>query len=330
MKAIAYNNTATNLPDFDSNIHNKHNRGYAYETESHFIHFYGQGCGFYIISVGLMVCHKKEGTLADWVTKFFGATNVVNIEYEVGFAVKGVWRPSLYFYEDTFQALGVTENEMRLSENALRLLISKLDELFLFIEPCKGSLNVYSHKTRELLILACTELENFWQNYMPKSKNGKSDRFTTKDYVKLLDRLFLADFEFTINTHDALPSFRPFEKWTAANPTSSLIWYDSYNKTKHNRQTHFSSATLENCINAVIACLIMHCVRYSPFPMFEQNNTFSSLINQNFSARLVNFDPAKVYLYKVHIPERNWYYDRFWDPKAENLILPFEQMEIRY
>lgn len=329
MKAIAYLNTATNLPGFDPNIHKKHTRGYAYETENHFIHFYGDDNFFFIISVGLMICHKKDGTLLDWVKKIFGASNVVDVEYEVGFALKGVWRPSLYYYEDTYQALCVTENEMRLSENAMRLLISKLDELFLFIEPCKSSLDTYSHKTRELLILACTELENSWQGYMPKAKIGSRDRFTTKDYVKLLDPLFLADYEFTINTHDALPSFRPFETWTAASPTASLIWYDAYNKTKHNRQTHFSSASLENCINSVIACLIMHCVRFSPFPMFEQNNTFSSLINQHFSARLVNFDPSKVYLYKVEIPDKNWFYDRFWNPKRENLNLLFQHIELK-
>jgi len=37
--------------------------------------------------------------------------------------------------------------------------------------------------------------------------------------------------------------------------------------------------------------------------MFEQNNTFSSLINQHFDAEFVNCDPTTFYLHEFTFPE---------------------------
>ena len=38
-------------------------------------------------------------------------------------------------------------------------------EIFEYIEADINGLKFYIHKTRELLILACTEVENQWQHY---------------------------------------------------------------------------------------------------------------------------------------------------------------------
>lgn len=324
MVGITYRNTITTLPNWVKTLHIENPLGYAYETETHFVHFYGRDKGFYIISIGLTVIEKKEGTLIDWVKRVFGAEEIENLELEVGHSTKGVWRPSLYFYEDTYQALGVTENEMRLSEYSLRLLIQKLDEIFLYIEPDVLSLNTYSHKTRELLILACTEVENFWQYYMNQSSQKPIGRnYTTKDYVKLLDKLYLNDFEFTLKTYSTISAIRPFENWNSSAPTTTLTWYDAYNKTKHDRDTHFSQATLINCINAVVANLIMHCVKFSPFPMFEQTNIFSSLIKQHFEAKFLNCNPKSFYIHKLQIPQDTRSDIFVFDSRKNKFNVPF-------
>lgn len=304
MKGITYRNTKTTLPNWVDNIHIEHPRGYAYETESHFVHLYGTQRDFYVVSIGLTAIEKKEGTLHDWVVKTFGADDIREMNNKVGHSIKGVWRPSLYYDNDTYQALDVSENEMRLSENSLRLLVQKLDEIFLYIEPSHSSLATYSHKTRELLILACTEVENFWKYFMVKAecKPLNKRNYTTKDYVKLADKLFLKDYEFTLKTYSSIPSIRPFKSWDVEVPTGSLLWYDAYNKTKHDRDKHFADATLIHCINAVVANLIMHCVRFSPLPMFEQTNTFSSLINQHFEASFAECDTSTFYLPIINIP----------------------------
>ena len=325
MTGITYKNTKTTLPRWETTVHNDFPRGYAYETDTHFVHMYGQNRGFYTISIGLTAIEKKDGTLTDWVTKVFGAQDIRPLKLEIGHAIDSVWRPSLYYYDDTFQALNVTATEMRFAEQALRLLIERLDDILLYIEPDAAGLNTYSHKTRELLILACTEVENFWKSYINKAGvtpiNGRI--FTTKDYVKLVDKLHLKDFEFGLKTYSTVPPLRPFENWNSASPTASLPWYDAYNKTKHDRGTYFSQSTLLNCMNAVVANLIMHCVKFSPFPVFEQPNTFSTLINQHFEAKFLSCDPGTFYLHKIELP-KNTREDLFiLDPKQSKFTLPF-------
>lgn len=325
MNGLTYCNTKTTLPGWVDTVHNDHQRGYAYETNTHFVHMYGRDTGFSVISIGLTAIEKKQGNLNDWVIKTFGAQDIQPLNLTIGHAIDGVWRPSLYYSADTFQALNVEENEMRLSEQALRLLVEKMDEILLYIEPDSASLNTYSHKTRELLILACTELENFWMSYMKKSGvqplNGRT--FTTKDYVKLKDKLHLKEFEFELKTYSSVPLLRPFEQWDDANPTATLPWYEAYNKTKHDRSAYFSLSTLLNCINAVVANLVMHCVKYSPFPMFEQSNAFSSLINQHFKAKFFRCNPQTFYLHKIDLPPSTRGDLFVFDPREYKYTIPF-------
>lgn len=304
MKGLTYRNTKTTIPNWINTLHIDQPRGFAYESDNHFIHIYSNDKGFYIISIGLTAIEKKKGDLRDWVRNRFGAEDIKELNLEVGHSLDGVWRPSLYFYEDTFQALNVTKLEMRLSEQALRLLVERLDEILLYIEPCEESLSTYSHKNRELLIISCTELENFWKSYFLKTNTPAFNKktYTTKDYVKLCEKLHLKEFQFSLKSYPAIPNIQPFKTWNSLSPTASINWYDAYNKTKHDRNTHFNQATLINCINAVVANLIIHCVKFSPFPMFEQSNTFSSLINQHFEAQLVNPDFQTFYLPKIELP----------------------------
>jgi hypothetical protein len=325
MTGITYQNTKTTLPGWVTTVHIDHPRGYGYETDTHFVHMYGRDNGFYVISIGLTAIEKKSGTLTDWVTRVFGAEDIKPLSLDIGHSVDGVWRPSLYYYDDTFQALKVTDAEMRLAEQALRLLIERLDDILLYIEPDAAGLSTYSHKTRELLILACTEVENFWKSYINKAAvspiNGRT--FNTNDYVKLANKLHLKEYEFELKTYSTVPTLKPFENWNSSSPTTSIPWYDAYNKTKHDRAAFFSQATLLNCINAVVANLIMHCVKFSPFPMFEQSNTFSSLIKQHFVAKFGNCDPQTFYMHKIDLPAgtRN---DLFvFDPRKSKYALPF-------
>lgn len=105
MKAITYRNTHTKLPGWVDTVHIEQGLGYAYETDTHFVHLYGVDSKFYIISVGLTAIEKKSGTLEDWVKRVFGAENIQPLKHNVGVSIEGVWRPSLYFYDDTYQAL---------------------------------------------------------------------------------------------------------------------------------------------------------------------------------------------------------------------------------
>ena len=165
----------------------------------------------------------------------------------------------------------------------------------MYIEPDITCLNVYEHKIRELLILACTECESLWTNYM-RLAGDMNHRLTTADYVKLKDKLFLSEYIVNFTNNPFEHSFQPFKDGDEVNQTQSLPWYDGYNKAKHNITDCFSKASLENCIYAIAANIIMFCIRYSPYALIEEQDLCSNLVNEHFSVELVNPDITSFYI----------------------------------
>jgi hypothetical protein len=297
MKALVYRNTKTTLPNWATPLHDDQPRGIAYETANHFVHIYGGGEGLWIISLGLTVTEKKSGLLRDWVERVFGADGIEESVNEVGRTVEGVWRPGLLIEQEILQGLGNTDIERRLAEQALRILVQRLDEILTYIEPTRDGLKTFGHKTRELLILACTEVENIWKNYMNRVGATPAGRdFTTSDYVRLSRPLYLSEFEVSLPLYLDVQAIKPFYGWDALRSTQSLPWYDAYNKTKHDRSTHFNLASVENCISAVAAAVVLFCVRFSPFPLVNGQSTLATLSHQIFSIRLDGYLPNSCYV----------------------------------
>ncbi|HCM9101086.1 TPA: hypothetical protein N5K71_003097 [Enterobacter hormaechei subsp. steigerwaltii] len=303
MRGIYYENTHTNIPGWDPSMHESVPYGYAYETDSHFVHFYGNSCDFNLIAVGLTAIQGKNGTLLDWVQSVFGATNIQPLRNEIGHVIEGIWRPSLRFRGDIQTALKVDSFDRQSSGQALRNLITKLDELFLYIEPSSHGLQAYGHKCRELLILACTEVENHWVSLIKRSNlQNSSGRYVTRDYVRLLNPCLLKEYKISYKNHFGLRDFNPFTGWDSANPTISLTWYDAYNKTKHDRNTSFNYATLENVLDAIAACIVMYCVKYGPYDLTSDNTLLSGAINEHFTISFEGSDRSSYYIPQLTHP----------------------------
>lgn len=302
MPALVYRNTQFNIPRWIP-FTDKQPRGISYETATHFVHFYGTDFGLCVISRGLTVTEAKNGRLEDWVLSVFGGTDIRQATAEPGHTVEGVWRPGLYYDDEILQGLGTTPAELRLAEQALLLLVQRLDELLLFVEPTVQSLEAHSHKARELLILACTEVETSWKHYLRRAGvlepiNG----YTTNHYVRLKEPLFLEEFEVIMPRYGVVPRQRPFSGWSASNPTTSLDWYDAYNKTKHDRLTNFASASLLNCIKATSANIVLFAVRFGPFRLHHGGGTLGALFNQTFSIELNGPNYASFYAPLLSLP----------------------------
>ena len=297
MRAYTYENTITNIPNEKEPIHLTQKYGYGYETDTHFVHFYGQQ-DYYIISVGLTVIEAKSGTFIDWIKNRFGAANVQEMNLDVGNTIEGVWRPSLIYWDDIDKGINITPAELRSQEQALRVLIEKLDEILLFIEPSTDGLESYSHKNRELLILACTEVENQWRVLLNKAQclpiNGNA--FSTQDYVKLLPVSFIGEYQISLKNYSGFVPSKPFYGWDASNPTKSLPWYDAYNRTKHDRDTHFQDAKLKYAIDAVAANIIMYCTRFGALRLLHDTNILAGLIKQIFSIQMIDSDRKTFYI----------------------------------
>jgi hypothetical protein len=260
MKFTAYKNTATANPlNWAFPIHMEFDRGYGYETDTHFVHIYGKSSADWPISPGLCVTQGKKGTLVDWQTHKFGATDHAISMRDVDETVATVWRPGIEHYDDIRNGLKTTDTDRHQALQSIRLLLERLDDLFIYVEPTAYSLQAYSHKSRELLILASTEMENAWARYLREAGavpiNGTA--YATTDYVKLLQPLYLAEYQLTLKAYPSTTPTRPFATWSAAQSTQSLGWYHAYNQTKHDRHTHFDKGTLKHCIDAVAANLVL-------------------------------------------------------------------------
>lgn len=222
----------------------------------------------------------------------------------VGHTVHGVWRPGLYFTDEVLPGLSATTFDLRLAEQALLLLIQRLDELLHFVEPSPGTLQTHSHKARELLILACTEVENTWKAYLRiagVAPHSQGD-FTTKDYVTVLGPLRLAEYQVSLPRYADIPPIQPFHSWSTAQPTKSLPWYDAYNKSKHDRSSYFSEATLWNCLQGVAANIVLFSTRFGPFHLFSGGGTLAAFFNQLFTIELKDCSPSSFYAPKLALP----------------------------
>ena len=142
------------------------------------------------------------------------------------------------------------------AEKQLALLCEDLDSIFSVIEPAPAQGDAYGHRIRNLLLLACTEFEAQCVGILSANNASPIGRhFNTNDYVKLKDAMYLNQYELQLVRFPNWPRLSPFQGWTASSPTQSLTWYDAYNQTKHDRETHFPAATLSQTINAVAACV---------------------------------------------------------------------------
>ncbi len=207
----------------------------------------------------------EQITLHEWVFKTFGDCYPQESSYVPGTYYSRIWRPhgplvTVSDYAPFNQALV-----------ALRILLSKVQELFETVEPVENNKDVYGHKIRELLLLACMEAESSWSAVL-KANNYLGKRWTTKDYVKLKKAMLLDAFKVGITGYDDFIQLLPFKDWDPHNPTVSMPWYEAYNATKHDREGSINHATLEHAITAVGAVVVLFFAQFGwHFPRGEKS-----------------------------------------------------------
>ena len=161
------------------------------------------------------------------------------------------------------------EEALRQTAVATSILIDRMDQLFRVVEPDAANLSVFGHETRNLLLLACMEVEAALRAVL-QANGYAANRFTTSDYVKLLPVLHLSAYELRLSVYPGVPPISPFASWDSACPTQSLPWYDAYNQTKHDREGNFKVATLRHAINAVAGAVILAYAQFGLHPILAQ------------------------------------------------------------
>lgn len=151
-------------------------------------------------------------------------------------------------------------SSMVAAENIYRYL----QEIFNYIDPCQENLEAFGPKLRELLILACTEVEGLWKGVLRANSTKEKGRYSTKDYYTLCELLCLKSWSVYLKDYPDLGQFSPFESWTSEQATQSLVWYESYNAVKHDREKSTNQATLKNVLGAISAIHILLVAQWGP------------------------------------------------------------------
>ncbi|OQV40445.1 hypothetical protein BZ160_14260 [Pantoea vagans] len=158
-------------------------------------------------------------------------------------------------------------------------IIQELTEIFRTVEPEQGNFSAYGNRIRELLIIACTEVEYLWKALLKANGvTAQSRNYTTTDYIWCLPLLKLNDYEVSLPFYPGLGNFKPFMSWNKTSPTQSLSWYNAYNSVKHDRGSTKNLATLEELINSIAAIHILLESQYGKELFdFRMQHTFRTL-----------------------------------------------------
>ncbi len=144
------------------------------------------------------------------------------------------------------------------SIRAMHILIEDLKRIFEFIEPSDSISNsnkhVFSHRIFELFLRASTEFESNCNHILKANGYEKPGNWTMKDYFLLNKALKLSEYKLKIPMWYPEPLIiMPFKDWGGRESYAPLLWYQDYNKVKHNRYEKFELANLENLLNAIAA-----------------------------------------------------------------------------
>lgn len=147
---------------------------------------------------------------------------------------------------------------------AFLIIQADLIKLFEFIEPSDVNLKTYSFRIHELLMRTCIEIEAnfkaiFKENiYSPTNSEGKNRTekdWNINDYKKINVTHRLSDYTAELPIWKGEKKrWQPFDEWIKG---KSLIWYQAYNKSKHDRLHSFEEANLENLLSAFSGLFIL-------------------------------------------------------------------------
>ena len=137
-----------------------------------------------------------------------------------------------------------------------------------YLEPTKDNFAAYSLELTRILFAAATEVDVVCRRFCEKlDKKTKSDNI-----IKYRKRILLS-YPNIIDALVQIPRFgltlNPWEQW---GKEASPVWWKAYNNVKHQRDIHFSEASLRHTLNAVGGLFVL-------LLFFYRNEAKNGLLN---------------------------------------------------
>ena len=147
----------------------------------------------------------------------------------------------------------IQATESNLHWNYFIALERDLEVVTRYVEFCESNFEVYSIEFAHLLFAAASEVD-----VIAKLLCARLRHEAPRDNINNYRTILAAGIPNLTTTQIFVPRYgltlTPWENWS---DNSNPVWWRSYNNVKHQRDTHFSQATLKNALNALGALLIV-------------------------------------------------------------------------
>ncbi|NQU99184.1 MAG: hypothetical protein HQ538_00440 [Parcubacteria group bacterium] len=116
-----------------------------------------------------------------------------------------------------------------------------------------------------------------------------TQQWNINDYKKLEPVLKLSNYKVLINfwNNGRGLNYIPFKNW-ASGRSGNLVWYQNYNKVKHNREEEFHLASLENLIPSICGLFVLLFSQYgvqvfNPYQTVQSYDSLGEVIHEGSS-----------------------------------------------
>lgn len=128
-----------------------------------------------------------------------------------------------------------------------------------FVEPHSSNFAVYSLEFARLLLATCSEVDVV-SKMLCEKLDTHADRRNIDNYRTVITQVKPRFPEFEVDVPRYGLTYCPWGNWSSgANPP----WWQSHNNVKHERNTKYNEATLNNCFHALSGLLVLLLYFYS-------------------------------------------------------------------
>ncbi|TPI14372.1 hypothetical protein FJW06_10370 [Mesorhizobium sp. B4-1-3] len=175
----------------------------------------------------------------------------------------------------------------------INAFMNRLSEISRVVHPTKENFSAHGYEIRSLLILACTEVELLFKRILFERPSRNNQNMA--NFFKLTKLAKLDEYSVTFNFFREFGNIEPFSDWSGIPHYQPLWWYQSYNKTKHDRHSEFTAASLKSLIYSIAACAIL-LKAHSPLSVFgSKRHPLVENFETNFTLKSPNWAKNEQY-----------------------------------